>query len=57
MCIFFVIFQEHFSWSGELNIKIIIKTLYKYSYIIDGKKENMNNFQCNMMLKYNITSI
>jgi hypothetical protein len=39
---FLVTFEEHFSWSGELNVESVIKTLYKYSCIADGEKENMN---------------
>jgi hypothetical protein len=32
--------RSYFSWSGELNMKNVIKTLHKYSCITDGKKEN-----------------
>jgi hypothetical protein len=35
-------------------VKSVIKTLHEYSCITDGKKETMNDFQCNRMLKYNI---
>jgi hypothetical protein len=42
MYIFLVTFEEHFSWSGELNVRSVIKTVLKYSCITDGKKENMN---------------
>jgi hypothetical protein len=44
MYIFLVIFEEHF------------ETLHKYSCLTDGKKENINDFQWNRMLKYNIAS-
>jgi hypothetical protein len=45
MYIFLVTFEEHFSWSGELNVKSIIKTLRKYSGITDSKKENMSYYK------------
>jgi hypothetical protein len=42
MYIYLVTFEEHFSWSGELNVESVIKTLHKFSCITDGKKGNMN---------------
>jgi hypothetical protein len=37
-------------------VKSVNKTLNKYSCITGGKKENMNDFQCNRMLIYNLKS-